>query len=258
MIELGCTVPMTESVPLEELFSLTAAHHPAATLVLSRHSSSKYRNLDRAADTTPATSYWLIPTELVGDTPTKYHPGYIAAILSVTNPSVPITDKTPIPRIEFTSDADLRRSMTLNGMRMTLEFVQTGSRRMLELIENRLKLGQRDIVHNVLVYLMSQVWDIRDEARGERALRAESVAAFLGLDEAATATLFTTPILDAKDIAKAIVRGDAGKQRRDLAPGPLIENQVALLQPQLDRLQQKEHDLLLLIAEVVGLLKRKQ
>jgi hypothetical protein len=250
---------MNESISLAELFLVTPQPHPITGLLVSTASiptvlQGNWR-VDPAGVKRKGTQFWLVPTERVGDAPGQYNPAYVAAMLSLVSAEEGALEEVSIPTIEFTTDDATRRSMTLNGMRMTVEWQQTGSRRMLELIENRLGAGQRDIAHNVLVYLMQQVWDIRAEEREERDLRAESVAAFLGLDELATRTLFQTPDLAAVEIARAIENGEAGPLRRQLDLVPLLENQLALLESPLTALHEREERFIGLIGEVSELLR---
>jgi hypothetical protein len=257
-IKFGCTVRMNGFIPLAELFFITPQPHIAASLAISPSAALAGQEgwrVDPAELQRSGTLLWLVPTERVGSAPQQYNSAYIAAMLSLASVDKTALEDAVIPAVEFTTDEATRRSMTLNGMRMTMELQQTGSRRMLELIENRLAAGQRDIAHDVLVYLMRQIWDIRAEEREERDLRAESVAAFMGLDESATRTLFQSPSLSAVEIACSIENGAAGEPRRKLDLEPLLENQLALLQPPLAALREREELFWGLIGEVSELLR---
>jgi hypothetical protein len=160
-----------------------------------------------------------------------------------------------VPAISFTTDADVRRSMTLNGMRMSLEHFQSGSNRVLDLVENRLQLAQRDIVHNILVFLMEQVLDTRARAQEARDLRAEAVAAYLGLEPQRVNTLFAPARLAAQKIATRLESGEAGIVRRQIDIRALCEGQVALLRRELRQSANEETVVLELIDNIVARLR---
>lgn len=134
---------------------------------------------------------------------------------------------------------------------MTIEYTQTGSERVLQLIESRLEAGQRDIVHDVLVYLMRQILDARQSQSEARDNRAESVAAYLGLDETSVRTLFASSRLSALALARRIEAGQAGPRRRNLQVEPLLRGQLSLLRSDLRGLEDKEAALLWLLDEIV-------
>jgi len=226
---------------------------------------------------TPATTSEPSPNRVLdfiacGDAPHLYHPRYVMAILSAqteqapeqttpeqTTPEQTTPEQTtpvalcdfPIPTISFSTPEDVRRSMTLNSMRMSLEYFQSGSLRVLDLVENRLERGQRDIVHDLCVYLMRHLLDIRSREREARNLRAESVAAFLGLNEARVQELFWATRLSAAQIARKLQNGHAGALRRVLDVETLVGNQLALLRPQLQQTAQEEAQVFWLIDQVV-------
>lgn len=196
-----------------------------------------------------------------GDAPHLYHPRYVMAILSAQAEQAPEQTTPvalcdfPIPTISFSTPEDVRRSMTLNSMRMSLEYFQSGSLRVLDLVENRLERGQRDIVHDLCVYLMRHLLDIRSREREARNLRAESVAAFLGLNEARVQELFWATRLSAAQIARKLQNGHAGALRRVLDVETLVQNQLALLRPQLQQTAQEEAQVFWLIDQVVTRLR---
>lgn len=142
--------------------------------------------------------------------------------------------------------------MTLNGMRMSLEYVQTGSPRVLQLVESRLSAGQRDVAHDVLVYLMRQVMDVRAREREARDLRAESVAAYLGLYEPRVRLLFAARRLTAAAVSAAIAAGFAGPVRRVIDVEALVQSQLHHLRPQLRALRHEEEKLLRLLDEIAA------
>ena len=202
--------------------------------------------------------WWALPRENVGDAPQKYHPLYVAAILTAkvegaalvtAPPTAPLAGSArrhlslaqwPIPRIAWTTATEVRRSMTLNGMRMSMEYAQTGSLRVLQLVESRLAAGQRDVAHDVLVYLMRQVMDVRAAEWEARDLRAQSVAAYLGLSEPRVRLLFEARRLTVASISAAITEGFAGPVRRTLDVPALIAGQLRHLRPQLQSLKAEE------------------
>jgi hypothetical protein len=201
---------------------------------------------------------WALPRQEVGDSPRLYHPLYVMAVLSAAPvaPDAVVSRirglrQWPVPRIEWTTNEDIRRSMTLNGMRMSTEYWQNGSTRVLQLVESRLEAGQRDIVHDVLVYLMRQVLDIRAEADEARDLRAESVAAFLGLQQPAVRVLFSQERLSVPWLSSALESGVAGTVKRVIDVPAMLKNQLQQLRPQLSEYSQQEESWQWLIDEVV-------
>ncbi|MDQ3813492.1 MAG: hypothetical protein M3347_06020, partial [Armatimonadota bacterium] len=162
--------------------------------------------------------------------------------------------KWHLPQIQFSTDEHVRRSMTLNGMRMSREYFESGSLRVLQLIVSRLQEGQRDVVHDVLVYLMNQILDIRAVEQEARLLRAESVAAYLGLQQEQVNRLFLTQRLSPQQITHKIESEFAGPVRRAIDVPQLIENQVRYLQPALRQANREERHVLWLLDEVVQLL----
>lgn len=204
---------------------------------------------------------WAVPTTLCGDAPTQYHPKYVMAILS----AVAIRDEViadpwrwPIPAIPFGTEEFTRRSMALNGMRMSLEYFETGSPRILQLVEQRLAAGQRDVVHDVLVYLMQRVLDIRADEQEARLLRAEAVAAYLGLNQSQVNRLFLGMRLNFAHIARRLEKGYAGPVRRAIDVPELIKGQLALLRPALRQYQQSENQALHLLDKVALLLSQSR
>jgi hypothetical protein len=184
----------------------------------------------------------------------KYHPHFIAAILSSTkiNQENMKIEARQIPAIEFTTDDDTRRSMTLNGMRMATEFFAHDSPRVLQLIEQRLQAGQRDVVHDVLVYLWERVLLMRANAQEAKNLQAESLAAYLGLEPKRVFALLDETPLSASRVAQRIKMGEAGKAQRKLDVAALTENLLARLQPELEALSRNEEHILFLIKEIVA------
>lgn len=194
-----------------------------------------------------------------GDAPTSYHPRYVMAVLSAKNSdSAPALSEFPIPEIAFTTPESVRRSMTLNSMRMSLEYFESGSLRVLDLVKNRLREGQRDVVHDLCVYLMRHLLDIRARDREARLLRAEAVAAFLGLDLPRVETLFLAPRPTSRAITQKLQENLAGPIRREIDVTALIENQFALLRPQIRETSREEAQLFDLLDSVITRLRCTQ
>jgi hypothetical protein len=190
--------------------------------------------------------------ENVGDAPGQYHPLFVLAILSSRSRADEATSLPdwPVPRIAFSTEESVLRSMTLNGMRMSTEYFASGSLRVLDLVENRLKPGQRDVVHNVLVYLARQIVDARARMQEERDLRAESVAAYLGLDFEATRDIFRGGEWNVDVLAEKIESGAAGKPQRDLDVRALLSGQIEYSHDEMKSLQNHEARWLHLIDEI--------
>jgi len=208
-------------------------------------------------------SLWAAPREKCGDAPDKYHPKYVMAVLSAQSPlpentkGEPVLDllqQWPVPRIDFSTEEFVRRSMSLNGMRMSMEYFETGSRRVVQLIEQRLEAGQRDIVHDVLVYLMQRVLDLRAAEREARSLRAESVAAYLGLNQDRVNQLFLAVRLMPERITAQIEAEYAGPIRRKIDVPGLVAAQVNHLKPSLRQFRHQEQHALKMIDETLRLL----
>ena len=204
--------------------------------------------------------WWLVPGESVGDSPNLYNPKYAMAILSAQVAGLSRNSEAlsawPLPRIDFATGEEVRRSMSLNGMRMSMEYFQTGSPRVLQLVESRLEAAQRDVVHDVLVYLMQQVLDIRARAEEARDLRAESLAAYLGLDQSRVRRLLSPQRLSATSIADALHNNFAGPVRRALDVPTLVEGQLKNLGSQLRGFKREEQSVVRLMDKIVNRLFR--
>lgn len=252
-------------IVLSELFSFARAFSPDAAWFLQtrRRDGKVSARVLMPEETQSATlrgGVWATPIgEKCADAPNKYHPLYVAAMLQCGLFEVDAGGVAAfsVPALVFTSDEFTRRSMTLNGMRMSTEFFQTGSERVLELLRNRLQLGQRDIIADVLVYQYRRVLDVRSEMREARVLRAESVAAFLGLSQPRVETLLLSPRLNAKRLTAQLENGQAGEIKRALNLRALVDNQLRLLKPELLKLQARERTARHLLRESARLLASK-
>ncbi len=257
--------------PLNHLFQLSRRRVDAPQFfIAARQRKARYvvsevtQFPDVASDATldEANSGWFaqsLSTDLVpiiGDNPQQLHPRYVMAVLSSRSIEKPIALRDfPIPAIEFSTLESVRRSMTLNSMRMSLEYFQDGSLRVLELVENRLAAKQRDVVHDLCVYLMRHLLDIRAREREARFLRAESVAAFLGLNEKRVQQLFLARRLSASSMTQKLEENYAGTIRRKLDVEQLVSSQIVLLRPQLRHFEKEEDQLFTLLDAVVARLR---
>lgn len=190
----------------------------------------------------------VAPSNCCGDRPNQYHPKFLMALLGspAANAFTPNAWATlsgvskfarlgqfAVPSVSFTTDEWTRRSMTLNAMRMSREFLDADSPRVLQLVNSRLQAGQRDVVHDVLVYLINQIEQMRESSFQARVLRADSIAAYLGVQADPVRSLLLSPRLDAAHIAAAINSRCAGPVRRALDLNDLVESQLALLTSEL-------------------------
>lgn len=184
--------------------------------------------------------YYASPTPLCGNSSQQYNPCFVMAVLSVT----PLLDQLEtlheiqLPKVLFNTHSDIRRSMTVNAMRMSTELFGTGSERIYQLAQQRLAAKQTDVVHDLLVYLMHAILDARREYVQELALRAESVAAYLGINPQKVLSIMHNHGDDASAIARSLEHGNAGNLQRKLNVLALVQNQLDLLKPQ----QQRSHD----------------
>ena len=252
---------------VSDLFTLSDAASDHAAFHIAPRRPGRRCLVTTAQDTiglSKNSGWWAEPGTGVGDTPKTYNVKYVMAVLSSkagsninshSEPAVTLSlAQWELPHIGFETDEFTRRSMTLNGMRMSTEYFTSGSPRVLQLIAQRLAAGQRDVVHDVLVYLMEAVLDARSQAREARLLRAESVAAYLGLHHQTVGDLFLEYRLVPEEISTALEAGAAGELRRSIDVSALIESQVRHLRPALRHYRHQERQVLLLIDEVVGLL----
>lgn len=244
------------TIPLGSLVALATEQSSAAFIV----SFNEQQVLQQVTTTLLAYSedftncLWATPREACGDGPRQYNFKFLMALLTAKlseNIKRESIRDFPVPKLEFSTAESVRRSMTLNSMRMSTEYFTSGSARVLQLVEQRLAAGQADVVHDLLVYLMQHVLDLRTEARELRLLRAESVAAYLGIDVERVSLLFLTSQLSAKQISKSITSGAAGAVRRNLDVYQLVDSQVSHLVAILDEKSVEEEQTVELIRAVV-------
>ena len=199
---------------------------------------------------------WVIPRAACGNSPKQYHLEFLMALLSsrVTQAeNCPEYDclQWVFPAIDFQTDNATRLSMTLNGMRMSTEYFEHGSERVLQLVEQRLAAGQRDVIHDILVYLMQRILELRAEQREEHLLQADALAAYLGLDAQRVGELLFWPMQSAA-LTQQIEAGQAGTPRRLVDISSLVENQMTRFSCAMEKLQIREAGVLRLIDEIVA------
>ena len=250
-------------IPLAELVELSRLHGEGAAFGIASKPNGGRWPVAMTSPEPPALSrgrIWAHPSVACGDSPTLYNPKYLMAMLTARRPTwplqmgaapLPTLAEWPIPVIAFGTDEYVRRSMTLNSMRMGTEFFANGSTRVLQMADERLAAGQPDVVHDLLVYVMQGLLDLHIEERELRLLRAEAVAAYLGLDLPRVNRLFLARRLQSKTIAARIETGAAGPLRRKIDVRQLVESQLRHLRPDLQKVREKENLTLNLLDEVV-------
>lgn len=198
----------------------------------------------------------LIPVQSATSTgdSTEYHRLYIDAVVTSPvaqkrNSSVPQTADWLIPSITFSTEDWTRRSMALNGMRMSTEYFANTSLRVLQLVDQRLQAGQTDVVHDVVVYLQERVLQAQSDIQEAQQLQAESLTAYVGLDAQRVAQLFAT-CRSAHEITQHIQAGFAGTIQRQLDLAALIENLWQRLCPDVERMQEHQRHVQVLVNEI--------
>jgi hypothetical protein len=250
------------SIPLRQLITLRQNPAPQACFAISEnpftHDKSTFLQVHHNVEAEHL--FGAFPTPLCGGAPHQYHPCFVMAILSVTPFVSPLEEKTlhelPLPKVLFHTDPDIRRSMTLNAMRMSTELFDAGSERVFALAENRLEAGQTDVVHDLLVYLMHAILDARRAFEQEQFLRAESIAAYLGLDPLKVLLLLKKAENNATQLTETLEQGHAGTLRRQLDLPVLVKNQLELLTPYQQNAFEEESNVRRAIGKIVERWKR--
>lgn len=203
---------------------------------------------------------WAIARDLCNDSPIHYHPKFVMALLSTLSArTLNSLDahflEWKFPAIAFETTQETRRSMTLNGMRMSTEFFASGSPRILQFVDQRLQAGQSDVIHDVVVYLMQRVLQMQALSDEERMLQAESLAAYLGLKaERVLEWFFEWEIegaLKTDELSLRIENEFAVAPRRNVDIAALVENQMQRFEASMRELKQQEERVLVLMDEVV-------
>jgi len=254
------------TIKIGELLEISESPSPQAVFRILRNSARQQRlsiaEISAAqfqftfSETSNENWLWAIPKHLCGDSPTQYHPKFLMALL-FSLPSKTQNSPTDnfldwqFPNITFETDEWTRRSMTLNGMRMSTEYFASNSPRVLQLIEQRLQAGQADVVHDVMVYLMQRVLELHASIDEERALQAESLAAYLGLDARRVQQLLFDWPLPTIAIAQKIESGFAGPPRQTANIAALIQNQLARFSAAIEELKIQEDKVFRLLDEVM-------
>jgi hypothetical protein len=213
--------------------------------------------------------FYASPTPLCGDSAHQYNPCFVMAVLSVTpmvgrsrrgrreagSASQPylteLLDQIQLPKVLFDTDPNIRRSMTLNAMRMSTELFALGSERVFQLAQQRLEADQPDVVHDLLVYLMHAILDARRDYAQETALRAESLAAYLGIEPTKVLLLMREYGDDELALTNSLEQGQAGILQRKLNVAALVNNQMELLTPYRQSAQRKETQVIEIIRRVL-------
>lgn len=245
-----------QTIPLQHLIQLKSQPASDAVFVISSDKSD-FIHVDKKNVYSPENiRFYACPTQLCGDAADLYSSHFAMAVLSIT----PFADQletlngTSLPKVLFVTHTDIRRSMTLNAMRMCTELFALGSQRVFQLAKQRLEANQSDVVHDLLVYLMHAILDARREYERETTLRAESIAAYLGIVPAKVLILVRQNN-DANQLTENLRDGYAGKLQRELNVGALVDNQLALLTPYQKVAIEKETQVLQMIRRILELWK---
>jgi len=244
-----------QTIHLSDIIQLQNQPTKQALFVIV-HNKSTFIQIDENTDLFSSKDFfWASPTLLCGDSAQQYNPCFVMAILSVTPLPDPISMETfrqiELPKVLFTTHPNIRRSMTLNAMRMSTELFAFGSERVFQLAKQRLEANQPDVVHDLLVYLMHAILDVRREYQEETTLRAESIAAYLGISPVKVLSLLRDYGADDIALTDSLEQGNAGKIQRKLNTKVLVRNQIELLTPYQQSAISKENQLRAMISDVL-------
>jgi len=246
-----------QTIPLSNLVQLQNQPANNALFVILPGKSTFIQIAKNIEYTSTNNLFWAIPTPVCGVSADQYNPYFIMAVLSVT-PSpdkLDILNQIQLPKVLFHTHPNIRRSMTLNAMRMSTELFAVGSERVYQLAKQRLEANQPDVVHDLLVYLMHAVLDARLEYEQELALRAESIAAYLGINSPKVLLLMRDYDDDTSALTQSLEQGNAGKLQRELNVAALVRNQKELLTPYQQSAIEKETQVIEMIRRVLDLWK---
>jgi hypothetical protein len=257
----GVSLIRMQSILLRDLVHLQSRPANQAAFVISRDKSTFIHAGETEWCAEDDSFFWAIPTPLCGESSHQYNPRFVMAVLSnisiQTKLEITELNALQLPKVLFTTHPDIRRSMTLNSMRMSLELLETGSERVFTLAQNRLRENQTDIIHDLLVYLMHAILDARRELAQEKMLRAESMAAYMGISPAKVLLLLTRYENNSAALTKALEQNEAGTLQRKLDTHALVDNQLELLLPYRNSAQEKEEMLRKAIREIIELWQRR-
>ncbi len=211
-----------------------------------------------------ANRIWANARENCGDSPTQYNPKFLMALLAslpvqVHNLTSEEVVNWQIPSVKFSTEESTRLSMTLNGMRMSTEYFASDSTRVLQLVEQRLEAAQSDVIHDILVYLMQRALELSTTFTQERMLLAESIAAYLGVQENMVHQLLCEQLknelwenrqIQSEPLALKIQNGFAGTPRASADVTALIQNQAARFNEEFSYLKQQHERVFHLIDEI--------
>ena len=257
----------SSSISIGELLDLRSEFQASAAFGVLRPTQASQRVQVFIADSSKIdlSSLWAIPHERCGESPTQFHPKFLMALLAslpiqTRNPATQNMEEWQIPAIEFETEESTRLSMTLNGMRMSTEYFASGSPRVLQLVQQRLQAGQADVVHDILVYLMQRALELSTAFAQERGQLAESIAAYLGLNQTRVEELLAALLadelwgncqLESAPLALQIENRKIGTPRANINIAALIQNQAARFNDEATHLQAQHERVLQLIDEVV-------
>lgn len=246
-----------QNIPLDNLVHLQQQRTNSAAFVIASSKSTFVHIAKTDGLLDSDIQFYASPTPFCGVSADQYNPYFIMAILSVTplSDKIEMLNQIQLPEVLFDTHPDIRRSMTLNAMRMSTELFSDGSERVYQLALQRLEANQPDVVHDLLVYLMHVILDARREYAEETALRAESIAAYLGIDSQKVLLFVREYGNDKFALTKCLEQGKAGKLRRELNVAALLTNQLELLKPHQQSADNKEAQVLEMIRRVLDLWK---
>jgi hypothetical protein len=138
---------------------------------------------------------------------------------------------------------------------MSSEFLDSGSERIFEITQQRLEENQTDVIHDHLAYLMHAILDTRRAYAQEASLRAESIAAYLGISPAKVLLLIQQYGDNVAGLTMSLEEGKAGILHRKLDTTALINNQIELLLPFQKDAREKESSIIEFIGKIVKMWK---
>lgn len=244
-----------QTIPLSDLIQLRPDSINDAAFVIASDKSTFIQVAESDGISSQENFFWASPTPLCGDSAHQYNPFFVMAVLLVTpfpeNSEIETFHQIELPKVLFNTHPDIRRSMTLNAMRMSTELFAVGSERVFQLAQQRLEANQPDVVHDLLVYLMHAILDARRDHAQEKMLRAESIAAYLGIDQAKVLLLIRKYGNDELALTNSLEQGNAGELQRQLNVASLVRNQVELLIPYQQNASRKETQVIEMIRRIL-------
>ncbi|MEO6906786.1 MAG: hypothetical protein ABI210_02750 [Abditibacteriaceae bacterium] len=238
-----------QHIPLNHLVQLQSNPATDAAFVITLDKSTFIQVAENDNSSSHRNLFWAFLTSLCSNSSLQYNPFFVMAVLSVTpfEDQLETLNQIQLPKVLFVTTPEIRRSMTVNAMRMSTELFEVGSERVFQLARQRLEANQTDVVHDLLVYLMHAILGARHEYTQEKILRAESIAAYLGISPTKVLLLLNR-YNESSQLTEYLLRGDAGKLQRELNVAALVRNQLELLSPYQQNAFEKE----IMVIEAVG------